>query len=130
MSMSPYGSPPGPPPPQGQPPVYGAPVPYLQPVYMPGPPTNGMAVASLVCSLVGLLTTWFVPILVSALGVIFGHVALNQIKSKGQGGRGMAIAGLVIGYIVVGLAVAAIVVFVVILGAGVGFSSLLGSTST
>ena len=33
------------------------------------------------------------------LGVIFGHVALSQISKTGEGGRGLAIAGLVIGYI-------------------------------
>lgn len=52
--------------------------------------TNGMAIASLACSLVGL----------SMLGVIFGHVASNQIKrNRNQDGWGMATAGLLIGYI-------------------------------
>jgi peptidyl-prolyl cis-trans isomerase B (cyclophilin B) len=33
------------------------------------------------------------------LGVIFGHIAIGQIKTTGEGGRGLAIAGLIIGYI-------------------------------
>ena len=33
------------------------------------------------------------------LAVIFGHVALSQIDKRGEDGRGMAIAGLVLGYI-------------------------------
>ena len=37
------------------------------------------------------------------LGVIFGHVSLSQIKKDGGNGRGMAIAGLVIGYIFIAL---------------------------
>jgi hypothetical protein len=54
--------------------------------------TNGFAIASLVCSLVG--WCFFIgPI----LGLVFGFVALNQIKQTGQGGRGMAIAGIVVG---------------------------------
>ncbi len=58
--------------------------------------TNGMATASLVCSLVGILFC-----LTSPLGIIFGHIALSQIRRRRntQGGRGMAIAGLVIGYL-------------------------------
>jgi hypothetical protein len=31
--------------------------------------------------------------------VLFGHLALNDIKATGKDGRGMAIAGLVLGYI-------------------------------
>jgi hypothetical protein len=56
--------------------------------------TNGLAVASLIASLVWM---WALGSLVA---VICGHAALRQIKRSGgrQTGRGMAIAGLVIGY--------------------------------
>jgi hypothetical protein len=57
------------------------------------PPTNGMAIGSLVCSLCG-----FIPP-ATILAVIFGHVARRQIRSTGQRGDGLAMAGLVIGYI-------------------------------
>jgi hypothetical protein len=51
--------------------------------------TNGMAIASLVLSLLGC----------SLLGIIFGGLAISQIN-KGQGsGKGLAIAGLVIGIV-------------------------------
>jgi hypothetical protein len=63
--------------------------------------TNKMAVASLVCSLCGWLC--FVGPL---FGLIFGFVALNQIKQTGQRGRGMALAGIVLGGILVVLAIA------------------------
>jgi uncharacterized membrane protein len=46
----------------------------------------------------------------SILAVIFGHVALRQIRRNGNRGRGMAIAGLVLGYL--GIAVIALVVIV------------------
>ena len=83
--------------PPEQRPAYGAPT--MQAGYgyaaggMPGK-TNGMAIASLVLSLLTLACgfTWI-------LGIIFGHVALSQIKRTGEGGRGMAVAGLVIGYV-------------------------------
>lgn len=57
-----------------------------------GPRTNGFAVASLAVSIVPPL--WF-------LAIIFGHIALNQItrSNGGQKGRGLALAGLVLGYV-------------------------------
>lgn len=112
MSQYPTGSdyqdypppyPPGanPPPPGG----YGPPYPGYQ-SYYPGPmppSTNSWAIASLVCSIVG----------VSILGIIFGHIALGEIKrSNGwQTGHGMALAGLIIGYLEIGLALILFIVF-------------------
>jgi peptidyl-prolyl cis-trans isomerase B (cyclophilin B) len=61
--------------------------------------TNTMAILSLVFAF-----------FVSVLAVVFGHVALGQIRRTGESGRGMAIAGLVLGYI--GLVAGAIVVIV------------------
>jgi hypothetical protein len=61
------------------------------------PPTNGLAIGSLVCSLCG-----FIPP-ATILAVIFGHVARRQIRGTGQRGDGLAIAGLIIGYIGVAL---------------------------
>jgi hypothetical protein len=57
--------------------------------------TNGFAVASLV---LGICWVWWIG---SVLAVVFGHVALGQIKqSQGrQSGTGLAIAGLVLGYL-------------------------------
>ena len=42
-------------------------------------------------------------------GIIFGHIALSQIKRTGQGGRGLAIAGLIAGYILVALTVVLVI---------------------
>jgi hypothetical protein len=57
-------------------------------------PTNGLAVASLIAGF--LWIGWFGSI----LAVIFGHIALGQINRSGgrEGGSGLAIAGLVLGY--------------------------------
>lgn len=49
--------------------------------------TNGFAITSLVTAILG--CTAF-------LGLIFGFVALSQIKRNGDRGRGMAIAGIVV----------------------------------
>lgn len=67
---------------------------------------NAFAIASLVCSV-----AWFLWI-GSLLGVVFGHVALRQIKAAGgrQGGKGLAVAGLAVGYL--GLALLALAAIV------------------
>ncbi len=55
----------------------------------PSPGTDGFAVASLVLGIV--------PVLGGLLGIVFGAIALPRIRRSGQRGRGMAIAGLVLG---------------------------------
>jgi Domain of unknown function (DUF1707)/Domain of unknown function (DUF4190) len=75
------------------PPAPPAPAP-APPAFVRAAPVNGFAVASLVAGIVWMF--W----LGSALAIVFGHVALSQIKAEqgGQGGRGIAIAGLALGY--------------------------------
>jgi len=82
-------------------------VPGLIPGYQPGPPAgqgrknNTLAVASLVLGLVQLVG-WFIvlPGLVTAiLAIVFGFVSINQIKRSGERGRGLAIAGVVLGFL-------------------------------
>jgi hypothetical protein len=70
-----------------------------QQVYAPARGTNGFAVASLV---LGILWVFWVG---SVLAVVFGHIATSQIDQSGgaQGGRGMAVAGFVLGYIGLGI---------------------------
>jgi hypothetical protein len=74
----------------------GAYAPYGQPMAYGGPAqkTNGLAIASLICSCAGILV---IPLVV---GVILGFVARAQIRqSQGtQRGDGLAIAGIVVGF--------------------------------
>ena len=80
---SPYGNP------------YGSPYP---PAYGSEPATNGMAIGSLVSSLVGIPAYFMcLPFVGSIIGVILGIVALTQISSRHQKGKEMAIAGIAIG---------------------------------
>lgn len=75
----------------------------------PGKPgTNGLAVASMI---LGILWFFFIG---SILAVIFGHISLHQIRRRNQRGRGMAIAGLVLGYLVIVPVLVAIVARLVI----------------
>lgn len=59
--------------------------------------TSGLAIASLVC---GILSVFILAVLLGPLAVIFGAVALSQIRKNPEiKGRGLAIAGLVIGIV-------------------------------
>jgi len=62
------------------------------------PPTNGLAVGALVCGIVEFFTLGLAAI----PAVILGHVARSQIKRTGERGDGMAITGLVLGYLAIG----------------------------
>jgi hypothetical protein len=81
------------------PPISALPVtaPYPMPYrYVPVPvPTNGLAVASLICSIAGVASCF----VLSILGTVFGHVARRQIRVSGEGGDGLALAGVIIGWI-------------------------------
>jgi hypothetical protein len=113
-----YGAPP---PDYPQPPPYGVPVqPGYPPAYpqsgyiMPGyvqpmmvavaPPNNPLALTSMILGIVGIVLIWLygIGLLAAITAVILGHIGLVQIKNSAgtQGGNGMAIAGLVLGYIV------------------------------
>jgi Domain of unknown function (DUF4190)/Septum formation len=92
------------------PPPYPPAPPQYQPgpQYQPAPPspppsggTNGFAIASLIFGIIGGVL----------LSVIFGIVALSQVKRRNQRGKGLAVAGLVLSgiwllVIVVGVGVA------------------------
>ena len=78
----------------GPPPGYG----YGQPP--PGVRTNGLSIAALVCGLTQFLLWFFllVPGFIAAvLALGFGLGGLAQIRARAEGGRGMAIAGIVLG---------------------------------
>jgi len=62
---------------------------------------SGMAIAAMVLSLVGLIPCFWVFQLPGLLGLIFGFVGLGQTKDDRRRGRGMAIAGIVVGGILV-----------------------------
>jgi hypothetical protein len=58
------------------------------------PSTDGMAVTALICAFVA-----------APLAIPFGHIARAQIRRTGEQGAGMALAGLIIGYLWLGLVV-------------------------
>jgi hypothetical protein len=78
--------------------------------------TNTMAIVSVIAGALG----WFAaPVLASVVAIVTGHMARSQIRASAgrQDGDGLAVAGLVLGYVslFVGL-VATVIVFMVFLG--------------
>lgn len=115
-------------PPYEQPPSYG--YPQAPP---PPPQTNGLAIASLVLSLLGLVG--ILPLLGTILGLIFGYSARNQIvQSRGtQGGEGLAKAGIIIGWVTLGiwaLGICAALIFGVAVPGGLASCGLCANLET
>jgi hypothetical protein len=63
--------------------------------------TNGLAIASMVVSLASIVICGFPAI----VGAIMGHVARKQIRERGEDGDGMALTGVIVGWIVFALSV-------------------------
>jgi len=102
--VAPYAQAPGYP----QAPGYGAYQGYPQPQ-----PTNGLALTSMITGIVGWV---LIPILASIVAIVTGHMAMSQLRQKPAGGRGMAIAGLVLGYSAIALWGAIIIFIIAIAG--------------
>ncbi len=101
-ASAPFGSAGAPPPHSPGPVVPAVPGGYGQPqpgYFAPQPRKSGMGIASLVLGIVGVpLFMLFIP---AVLAVVFGAVSMRQIKAAAGRvtGRGMAIAGLVLGVV-------------------------------
>ncbi|MBN9097418.1 MAG: DUF4190 domain-containing protein [Pseudonocardia sp.] len=95
------------------PPSYYGPPGYPPPGYRPAPyppvghplarPTNGLAIASLVLGAVWMF--W----IGSVLALVLGYAARGQIRRTGEDGDGVAVAGIVLGWVGVGLLVLLVV---------------------
>jgi hypothetical protein len=99
--------------PAGYPTGYPA---YTYPV-VAGPTNNGMAVASMVISIVAAagLACYGLGGYLGIVGAILGHVSRRQIRERGEAGAGMALAGIIVGWIATALAVLATIAWVVFL---------------
>jgi hypothetical protein len=114
MSDSTPPVPPVPPADGATPPPAPAAAPPVQPTYPAygqpaqgyyAPPTNTLAIVALVLAFV-------VPL----GGIICGHIARGQIKRTGEGGDGLALAGLIIGYAFTGLTLLIVIGYAIFFG--------------
>lgn len=81
--------------PPGWPPVF----PHVQISMPPVRQTSDLAVWALVTGVVGLLVGWCLLGLPCLAAVILGHLAMNDTNNEVKSGRGMAVTGLILGYI-------------------------------
>ncbi|MGN6152575.1 MAG: DUF4190 domain-containing protein [Lysobacteraceae bacterium] len=87
--------------------------------------TSSLAVISLVFGILG----WtLLPFLGSLVAVVCGHMARSEIRQS-QGaleGDGMAVGGLVLGYLVIALSVLAVAAIFLFFGGLLWFASVFG----
>jgi hypothetical protein len=85
------------------------------------PPTNGLAIASLVCGILG----------ISVVALALGYVGRSQIRRSRprQRGNGMALAGIVLGWIGFAGALAILAVFVIAASNSTSTNTAIGADS-
>ena len=73
---------------------------------VPNRQTNLLAVISLVLGILGVLSCWcaVAGIPLGVAGLVTGLVANNQIRARGDQGRGLAIAGIVLSAVCIAFA--------------------------
>jgi len=77
---------------------------------------SGLAVGSLVCSIVGIVLCFVVTI----AGIVMGHIAYAKAKRGEAEGQGVALAGIIVGYVGIGLNILALI-FIFGVGVTTGF---------
>jgi hypothetical protein len=79
-------------------------------------PLNSLAIVSLVAGIAGYVLPH--PFIAGLVAIVTGHMARGQIRRTGEGGGGLALAGLLLGYIHFAIS---IIVVAVILALVFGF---------
>jgi hypothetical protein len=97
------------------------PVPYQPPQYPQRPigassRTNGLAAVSLGFGIGQIILPFFGAI----VAIVTGHIAHSQVRRTGERGDGMAIAGLVLGYLGILIPILLIIIGVAVGGGGGG----------
>lgn len=82
--------------------------------------TNTLGIVSLIASIVGVFV---LPVIGQIVGIVTGHMSLSQIKARAEKGRGLAVAGLIVGYITLALGVLLLVFFIILIQAAIGETS-------
>lgn len=94
-----------------------------QPSYRPGAGTSSLAVVSLVF---GILAWCVLPFVGAVVAVICGHLARSEIRRSPPDARtegdGMAVAGLVLGYVQLALCVLVMFLLIAVLVFGFAFA--------
>jgi hypothetical protein len=84
--------------------------------------TSTLAILSIVFALGGVFI-WPIIILTSPAGAVMGHLALGRIKQTGEQGRGLALAGIIGGWVLTGLYILIAIAVIALLAAAPGSGS-------
>jgi hypothetical protein len=99
--------------------------PTTVPPPLPGPggsvpvqrPVNSLAIVSLVAGIAGYIIPH--PFIAGLIAIVTGHMSRRQIRQTGESGSGLALAGLILGYLHLVLSIL-IVGFIILVVLGVG----------
>lgn len=103
----------------------GDPPTFVPPPPAPGPggalpaqrPVNSLAIVSLVAGIAGYVLPH--PFIAGIVAIITGHMARRQIRQTGESGSGLALAGLILGYVHLALSILIVgLIVLVVLGIG------------
>jgi hypothetical protein len=83
------------------------------PPFTPPKKTNGLAIASLICGL-GWVVMWPLAFFTGIAAVITGHISRKQIRERDEGGAGLALAGVILGYISIVISILAAIGLVIV----------------
>ncbi|MET0888302.1 MAG: hypothetical protein ABWX92_17835 [Mycetocola sp.] len=101
-------------------------------------PSNGMAVTALVLGIVAIVSGIWIPIpifglfmmfiafLPAVLAVVLGHVGLNN-SARASVGRGGALTGLILGYLVIAISIGTTALWMVAAAASSGSTDVVGA---
>jgi hypothetical protein len=86
-------------------------------LYGPPPPSSGKATAALVLGIAAFVVC---PLVCAVLAIVFANQAYSEIDASGGrvGGRGLAQAGLILGWVNIALCVLALLFFIAVIAIG------------
>lgn len=87
------------------------------------PETSLLAIVSLVAGVLGVFGSFFAPLLASIVAIICGHISRSRIAREPDRltGGGIALVGLVLGYIGIAISVVGLIFWGAVFGIGLRF---------
>jgi len=76
-------------------------------------PINSLAIVSLVAGIAGYVIPH--PFIAGLVAIVTGHLARRQIRQTGESGSGLALAGLILGYVHLVLSILVVGLIVLVL---------------
>ena len=83
------------------------------------PPTNTLAVVSIVAGVAGYVIPH--PFIAGLVAIITGHMARRQVRQTGEGGSTLALIGLILGYVHLALSILLVGLILLIVLGVIGF---------